>query len=269
MSAPHGPTAASGPAAVALSAVPAERARTVAARTAAALCVAGREPARPLAHATTGAGQVLLLVPAGGEAATAVDASPHRDMSGLLMVSDRAPVPLRDPVRAQVWLSGWLTPVREGDLRAAALQFAEVRPAGALLDVGAGTTLLRLDLAEVVLREGERCTEVGPADFAAAGPDPLLPVEARMLTHVDRCHPEVLRALARLLPEGTVGRDDVVRPLALDRFGYRLRVERASGHTDVRVPFPRPLTCAGQLHAATQHLLRAAGEPGAARTRRA
>ncbi|SEO84798.1 DUF2470 domain-containing protein [Trujillonella endophytica] len=244
-----------GPAALDHSAAPAERARTVAARAGAALCIAGREPARPLAHATTVAGQVLLLVPAGGEAVATVEASPGADVSALLMVSDRAPVPLRDPVRGQVWLSGWLTPVADRDLRAAALEFADVRPAGDLLDVGGATTLLRLDLAEIVLREGERCTEVGPADYVAARPDPLLEVETRMLTHVDRCHPEVLEGLARLLPADTVGADDVVRPLALDRFGYRLRIERPGGHTDARVAFPRPLTCAGQLHAATQHLL--------------
>jgi hypothetical protein len=250
----------SGPAARAtapdLTAAPAERARTVAARAAAALCVAGREPARPLAHATLPSGQLLVLVPAGGEATATLRASAAGDVSALLMVSDRAPVPLRDPVRGQVWLSGWLTLVPERDLRAAALQFAEVRPAGDLLDVGATTTLLRLDLAEVVLREGERCTEVSPADFLAARPDPLLAVETRMLTHVDRCHPEVLQALARHLPAGAVGEGDTVRPLALDRFGYRLRIERPSGATDVRVPFAQPLTCAGQLHAATQQLIR-------------
>jgi hypothetical protein len=252
MTAPQG----RGPAALDQFAPPAERARTGAARAAAALCVAGREPARPLAHATTAGGQVLLLVPTDGEASATVEASPDRDVSALLMISDRSPVPLREPLRSQVWLSGWLTPVPVRDLRATALEFAEIRPAGDLLDVGATTTLLRLDLAEVVLREGERCTEVGPADFAAACPDPLLAVETRMLTHVDRCHPEVLRGLAGLLPAGTVGADDVVRPLGLDRYGYRLRLERPGGATDVRVPFPRPLSCAGQLHAATQQLLR-------------
>ncbi|RBY84779.1 DUF2470 domain-containing protein [Blastococcus sp. TF02A-26] len=257
MTAPHGSTPVH-PSALDGAALPAERARTVAARAGAALCLPGREPARPLAHATTAAGQVLVLVPSGGEAAAAVEHSPERDLSALLMVSDRAPVPLRDPVRAQVWLSGWLTPVPERDARAAALEFAAVRPAGDLLDVGRTTTLLRLDLAEVVLREGERCTEVGPADFAAARPDPLLAVETRMLTHVDRCHPEVLATLARLLPAGSVGAEDVVRPLGLDRYGYRLRIERPRGATDVRIAFPRPLTCAGQLHAATQRLLRSA-----------
>ncbi|WP_409332503.1 DUF2470 domain-containing protein [Trujillonella humicola] len=260
MSSSTGSGPAAAPAAADSPAAPAERARTAAARTAAALCVAGREPARPLAHAVTADGRLLLLVRSDGETAAAVEAGPGRDVSALLMVCDRAPVPLRDPVRARLWLSGWLTPVPPHDLRAAALAFADVRPVGDLLDVGSGVTLLRLDLAEVVLREGERCTEVSPGEFAAARPDPLLPVETRMLTHVDRCHPEVLAALGRLLPGGTAAGDDVVRPLALDRFGYRLRVEHpAGGHTDVRVPFPRPLTCAGQLHTATQHLLRTAG----------
>jgi hypothetical protein len=68
--------------------------------------------------------------------------------------------------------------------RAAALTFAEARPVGPLLDVGQGATLLRLDVAEVVLREGERCTEVGPQAYAEARPDPLAPVEARLLQHL-------------------------------------------------------------------------------------
>ncbi|MGY1738391.1 DUF2470 domain-containing protein [Geodermatophilus sp. SYSU D00684] len=231
-----------------------ERARTAATRSAAALCVAGREPGRPLAHATTAAGQVLVLVPADGEVAAALEAAPDRDVSALLMVSDRAPVPLRDPVRATLWLAGWLTPVPEVDRRAAAVAFAEVRPEGALLDVGTSATLLRLDLAEVVLREGDACAEVSPGEFAAARPDPLAAVEARMLQHLDRDHPDVLAVLRSRVPAGP---GETVRPLGVDRFGYRLRVERPGGHRDVRVPFPRPLTCPGQLRAATSQLLRA------------
>jgi hypothetical protein len=235
---------------------PAERARTVACRSAAALCVRGRAPSRPLAHATTRGGQVLVLVPARGEAATALEADD--DVSTVLMVSDRAPVSLRDALRAQLWLSGWLTPVRPADQRAAALAFADVRPIGELLDVGRGVRLLRLDLAEVVLREGERCAEIAPPDYAAARPDPLTGIEARMLRHLDADHPDVLALLRSRLPAGEVGPRDVVRPLGIDRFGYRLRIERPTGSADARVPFPRPLTCPGQLHAATRQLLIAA-----------
>ncbi|GAB3307886.1 DUF2470 domain-containing protein [Geodermatophilus aquaeductus] len=229
-----------------------ERARTAATRSPAALCVAGREPSRPLAHATTAAGQVLVLVPADGEVAGVLGAAPDRDVSALLMVSDRAPVPLRDPVRATLWLSGWLTPVAAADRRAAAVAFAEVRPEEALLDVGTSALLLRLDLAEVVLREGTACAEVSPADFAAARPDPVAPIEEGMLQHLDRDHPDVLAVLRSRVPTAP---GETVRPLGIDRFGYRLRVERPGGHRDVRVPFARPLTCPGQLRAATSQLL--------------
>ncbi len=232
---------------------PAERARTAACRTAAALCVRGLAPARPLAHATVTSGQVLVLVPAGGEVAEAL--AEEDDRSTVLMVSDRAPVPLRDSLRAQVWLSGWLTPVRPADQRAAALAFAEVRPAEHRLDVGRDATLLRLDLAEVVLREGPRCVEIGPPEYAAARPDPLVDVEAAMLRHLDRDHPEILTLLRSRIPAGDLGPRDVVRPLGIDRYGYRLRIERPTSSRDLRIPFPRPLTCPGQLHAATQQLL--------------
>ncbi len=249
-------TTCNGPQAPPVSTAP-ERARTVATRTAAALCVAGRHPCRPLAHATTATGQVLVLVPADGEAAAALDRTPGGDVSALLMVSDRAPVPMRDPVRATLWLSGWLTPVAEADRRAAALAFAEVRPEEALLDIGGAAALLRLDLAEVVLREGAGCAEISPADYAAARPDPLAGVEERMLRHLDAGHPEVLALLRGAAARGRapVGAGDTVRPLGLDRFGYRLRIEGGGGSRDVRVPFPRPLTCPGQVGAATAQLL--------------
>jgi hypothetical protein len=234
----------------------AERARTVACGAAAALCVRGLSPSRPLAHTTTAAGQVLVLVPADGEVAVALEE--EADRSTVLMVSDRAPVPLRDSLRAQLWLSGWLTPVRPADQRAAALDFAEVRPDEHLLDVGRGALLLRLDLAEVVVREGEHCAEVGPPEYAAARPDPLVGVEAAMLRHLDRDHPEALALLRSRIPAAELGPRDVVRPLGIDRFGYRLRIERPTSTRDLRIPFPRPLTCPGQLQAATRQLLCAA-----------
>jgi hypothetical protein len=237
---------------------PAERARTVAARAGATACAAGVEGSRVLAHAVTAAGQVLLVVPRDGELFTAVVAAPDSDLSTLLMVTDHAPVPLRRPVRAQLWLSGWATTVRPEDQRGAVLAFAEVRPDEVLLDVGGTAALLRLDLAEVVLGEGGAGIDVSPADFVAARPDPLARVEGDHLRHLDADHPEFLALLAGLLPAGTVGADDVLRPLGVDRFGFRLRVERRSGHHDLRVPFPAPLCCAGELGPAVRQLVCAA-----------
>jgi hypothetical protein len=244
---------------------PAERARTVAGRVPAALCVRGLAPCRPLAHATTTEGRVLVLVPAGGEVTTALEE--QDDLSAVLMVSDRAPIALRDSVRAQLWLSGWLTPVRPSDERDAALAFAAVRPVGDLLDVGRGAVLLRLDLAEVALSEGQRCIEISPPDYAAARPDPLAGVEAGMLQHLDRDHPEVLSLLRSRIPAGDLGPRDVVRPLGIDRFGYRLRIERPTSSHDLRIPFLQPLTCAGQLQEATAQLLCAARRSPTPRSR--
>ena len=81
---------------------PAERARTVATRPTATVSAPGVQCSRLLAHAVTAAGQVLLVVPGDGDLAGAVRAAPGQDLSTLVMVSDRAPVPLRRPVRAQL-----------------------------------------------------------------------------------------------------------------------------------------------------------------------
>ncbi|SOD97532.1 DUF2470 domain-containing protein [Blastococcus haudaquaticus] len=237
---------------------PAERARTVAGRHGATVCAAGVESSRVLAHAVTDADQVLVALPAGGDLVGAVRAAPGADLSALVMVSDHAPVPLRRPLRAQLWLSGWLTPVPDRDQRAAVLAFAEARPAEVLLDVGRSITLLRLDLAEVVLGEGGPAVDVSPLEFLAARPDPLAALEADHLAHLDGDHPEFLALLSRLLPAGALGPADALRPLGLDRFGFRLRVERPGGHQDVRVPFGRPLTCPGELGPAIGRLACAA-----------
>ncbi|WP_324277790.1 hypothetical protein [Blastococcus brunescens] len=67
---------------------------------------------------------------------------------------------------------------------------------------------------------------MGPLDFLVARPDPLAEIEAEHLGHLDRDHPEFLRLLAELLPAGSLAAGDVLRPLGLDRFGFRLRIER-------------------------------------------
>jgi hypothetical protein len=244
-----------GPSADAVRPTVAERARTVAARPGAAVCAAGIDGSRVLAHATTADGRVLLVVPTDGDVCTAVRHSADGDLAALLLVTDHAPVPLREPVRAQAWLSGWLSPVRQGDERAATLAFADVAPVGALLDVGRGTTLLRLDLAEVVLGECGTVTEVTPEDYLAAAPDPLAEVEAQALQHLDDAHPEELALLRARVPAAWLADGDVVRPLGLDRCGFRLRIEQRRGHRDVRVPFVEPVAAADELGPALHRLM--------------
>lgn len=233
----------------------AERARSVACSGSATLCAAAVGCAPLLAHATTAGGDLLLVVPSDGELMTAVRCSPQGDLPCLLTLTDRAPVALREPIRAQLWISGWLTPVHRADQAAAILAFADVSPAEVLLDVGRSASLLRLDYADLVLGESGPTVEVTPEQYAAASPDPLVAVEADAVRHLEQAHPQELAVLRSRLPDDCAGPDDVVRPLGLDRWGLRFRIERLRGCRDVRLSFAGPLSCPAELGEAMRRLL--------------
>ena len=128
--------------------------------------------------------------------------------------------------------------------------------------MGRTATLLRLDLAEVVLGEGGDGLDIGLQDFLTARPDPLAALEADTLRHLDSDHPEFLvDPQPACCPTASWGSGTSIRPLGVDRCGFRLRIERPTGHLDVRVPFPRPLSCPGQLGPAVRAHDR--GRPGA------
>ncbi len=229
---------------------PAERARTVAARPAATLHVADSGSAGPALAGTTTAGRVYVVVPAGGPVATALHGSPLGDLPARLTVTDHAPFPLPHPVRGRVELSGWLSPVPPADVRRGLLDLAEVRPSDALLDVGSGAVLLRLDLAEVLLTDGGTTCEVDPDDYAAARPDPVGADEAALAT----VHGAALtRLLARV--QAWAGPRDRVALLGLDRHGVRFRVASPTACYDLRVPFRAALTGGDGLGAALDTLL--------------
>ena len=56
---------------------------------------------------------------------------------------------------------------------------------------------------------------------------------------MESTHREVVERLATRLP--TALRRGRVRPLGLDRYGVRLRVENEDGDHDVRLPFAKPV----------------------------
>ena len=234
---------------------PAERARSIACVSSATLCAAGVGESPVLAHTTTAGGEVLLVVPSDGELLSTVSRSRNGDLPALLTLTDHAPVPLREPIRAQLWISGWLSPVPPAHRAAAALAFADASAAEVLLDVGRTASLVRLDLADLVLGECGPSVEITPEQYAAASPDPLVAVEAEVLQHLDEAHPEALALLRSHPLLRDAGPDGAVRPLGLDRWGLRLRIERTRGCRDVRIPFVRPVTCAGGLQAAMRQLL--------------
>ena len=227
----------------------AERARTVATRPAASVQALGLGTSRLLAAATLDDGQVLVVVPRSGGLATAVREAPEGDLPAKVTVTSRSSRPLRNPLRARLELAGWLAPVPAEDEPALLLAFAAVRPDDVLLDVGLTATLLRLDVAELLLHEGGGCTELAPEEYAAARPDPVGAAEDDLMSE----HAGLLAEL-RARVQAWAG-DDRVHLLGLDRHGVRFRVEPRTGCYDLRTPFPAPLTSTGELPAAVRTLL--------------
>lgn len=229
---------------------PAERARSVAARPSAALHVLGTGTTPALAATTTPDGRTFVVVANAGPLLPALRHSSVGDLPARLTVTDRAPGPSPQPVRALVELAGWLTPVPAADVPAAVLTFADSCPCDALFDVGLTATLLQLDVAEVVLHESHAVDQVEPEDFAAAALDPVTAAEADLLA-------TEAAALARLRVrvQAWAGRSDDVSLLGLDRFGVRFRVESLRGGYDVRVAFPEPLSGREQFAPAVRRLL--------------
>ena len=162
-------------------------------------------------------------------------------------MTDYAPLPLREPVRSLVWIRGRVQAVAEhGDPELLDLIAAE-DPNPALLQVNTadgadGDTrlaLVRLEVESVVVADSTGAEAVGVSALLQARPDPFCVMESCWLQHLDVAHREVVDRLADRLP--TTLRRGRVRPLGLDRYGVRLRVENDEGDHDVRLAFAKPV----------------------------
>ncbi|MFI7387866.1 DUF2470 domain-containing protein [Streptomyces sp. NPDC049813] len=176
------------------------------------------------AHRVREDGTVRIGPPPDSVLAAAVLCSPHGRPTALLEFADAAPVPVRDRVRSRLFLSGELVPDGE-DL--------VLRPARAVLQTR--TERLGIPLGEL----------------AAASPDPLALAEPRLLTHLADAHPEAVEQLTRLIAPDSLHGVVRVQPLAVDRHGLTLRLERTRGQADVRIPFHSP---ADDLTALTERM---------------
>ncbi|GAA3037815.1 DUF2470 domain-containing protein [Streptomyces glomeratus] len=199
----------------------AERARSVpaAAWSCAVTAEGGREELVG-AHTVLADGRVLLHLPEDSTLHAVALCAPRGEPSAVLEFADVAPVPVRSRIRARLWLAGSLVP-EEGNL--------VLRP------------------TRIALRRANGVVAVDPGEYAAAGPDPLAAAEAGLLTHLADAHPETVERLTRLVEPGSLHGAVRVQPLAVDRHGLTLRIERARGHGDVRLTFHRPADDAAQL----------------------
>lgn len=228
----------------------AERARSVATRggEAALVGTGAPEPVVPLVHHLHADGSAVILLPDDSPVLDAIRESERGELPVMLEISDRAPVALREPIRALLWVSGWLRIPDAGTAKRAAMQVADAAPHPALLDLGHGATLVKLSPSSAVLADAEGTAALAPVELAAARPDPFCRIEDHWLSHLEDSHPEVFDALARHLPtplRHTLGAR--VRPLGVDRCGLRLRVETAEGDHDVRLAWQEEARTAEEL----------------------
>lgn len=169
---------------------------------------------------------------------------------------DVAPVALPHRIRGRAAAQGGLTPLPNAGPEVIEGLFPG-RPAGA-------HTLLRLDLDHLAVEDlwGAECC-VDLAAFTAAAPDPIAGDEADMLQHLAASHPEQLHLLgARALDHPScraTWQDPVdalleVRPVALDRFGLRVRLLGETRMLDARFDFHHPVTGPDQLPEAMHRL---------------
>ncbi|EUA43750.1 hypothetical protein I552_8497 [Mycobacterium xenopi 3993] len=181
----------------------------------------------------------------------------------VLELADYAPLPLREPVRALVWMRGRLQPFRPPRCPPARSDRRR-GPNPALLQIQTpasqpprpGDTryaLLRLQIEAVVVTDASGAESVDVAALLAARPDPFCAMESCWLRHLDSVHQDVVARLASKLP-APLRRGDV-RPLGLDRYGVRLRVETADGDRDVRLPFRKPVDDVAGLSQAIRLLM--------------
>ncbi|SFQ45594.1 Protein of unknown function [Amycolatopsis arida] len=241
---------------------PAERARTIASRGGPAVLLpaadraaggGGEARVAPSLHHVHASGTVSVLLPDDHPLVRGTRQADRGELAVMLELTDTAPVPLREPVRGLLWITGWLRALDPRAARARAVSIAETRPDPRLLDVGHGSSVLRLTPASLVLADAEGTHSLRPHMFSAAAPDPFVDYEADWLRHLETAHADVVDQLARHVPaELRAGR---IRPLGLDRFGLRLRVEADAGDHDVRLAFSGPVTDPRQLAAELRRLV--------------
>ncbi|SHN33765.1 DUF2470 domain-containing protein [Actinacidiphila paucisporea] len=205
----------------------AERARTlVEGNSSPALVIPGLAPAPttplvPLRHSVGPAGDVFLLFPRESPAVRAVRAAADDEAAAVLEITDVAPVAVPYRIRGRAWVAGWLTAVPGGSFET-------------------GAELLRLEVGDISLDDLWGAAQVDPDEFADAAADPLAAHEAEALQHLAAAHAGEVGSLCSLVSGAGRCTTGAV-PVALDRFGLRVRFRAEGGGFDARFDFPEPV----------------------------
>jgi len=218
----------------------AERVRSACLRSDGAILASDGVPPTPApVHHMMADGSFAVTVCGRSALADTIAAAGPGGIATVLELTDYAPLPLREPVRSLVWVRGRVHRVPETAVRALLDLIAADHPNPALLEVGSTHVLLLLDVESVVVADATGAEPVAISELLTARPDPFCELESAWIRHLDSDHPEVIARLAGKLP-ATLRRGQV-RPLGLDRYGVRLRIEGTDGDHDVRLPFTAPV----------------------------
>lgn len=232
----------------------AERIRSACARTAdSMLAIPGCDPIATTVHHLRPRGDAIVAVDTDSIANALAWQSGTGGLPGVLELTDRTPLQLREPVRSLVWLRGTVRPLAphiEGDVLD---DVASEHPHPGLLDAGHTTSLLWLELDSAVVADATGADSVDVLDLRGAAPDPFWEMETDWLQHLDDDYADVIDQLARRVPPAL--RRGRIRPLALDRYGITLRVEGDHEDSDVRLPFNQPVDDVDALSKAVRVLI--------------
>ncbi|BBY81397.1 DUF2470 domain-containing protein [Mycolicibacterium pulveris] len=241
----------------------AERIRSACAKAGGAmLAVEGMDPAESPVHHLLDDGSFAVTVPHGALLAGQVATAGPAGVPAFMEMTDYAPLPLREPVRSLVWIRGRLHHIPDSAVAPLLDLVASEDPNPALLQVNSGPlrdaddlryALLRLEVDSVVAADSTGAESIGVSELLAARPDPFCAMESGWLLHLESAHRDLVDRLASRLPMSM--RRGRVRPLGLDRYGVRLRVENDEGDHDVRLPFAKPVDDVTGLSQAIRILL--------------
>ncbi|MFB7916991.1 DUF2470 domain-containing protein [Streptomyces sp. NPDC056061] len=188
-------------------------------------------------------GDLFVELPADSPVVRAAAHAEADELAAVLEITDVAPVSVPHRIRGRARISGWLTTVPGLS--------------------GPGRMTLRLETDELHVEDLWGAEAVDPEDFRDAAPDPFVVHETELLQHLHAGHGEQLDMLCALLGERAARRCAAHRPsvvpLALDRFGLRVRV-REDRHRcfDARFEFPDPVRDITGLRHAMHTLFEAA-----------
>lgn len=207
------------------------------------LDVADSDRLMPVSRSVGPDGDLFLELPADSPVVRAAAHAEDDGPSAVLEITDVAPVSVPHRIRGRAWVSGRLTTVPGMS--------------------GPGRMMLRLETGEAYVDDLWGAQEVGPEELRDAEPDPLAGYETELLQHLHAGHGEQLASLCGLLGERAAGRCPAhlpsVVPLALDRYGLRLRLCEAGGRCyDARFEFPAPVRDVVELRQAMYALFEAA-----------